>query len=53
MEVFVGLATFFRRFSAELFETDITDVEMKHDFLIPTPKLYSKGVKVKITGLEK
>ena len=52
MEVTVALATFFRRFKSELYETDITDIELQHDFLIPSPKLDSKGVRVKIVGVE-
>jgi hypothetical protein len=52
MELFVGLGTFFRRFQAELYETDITDVELAHDFMLPSPRLDSKGVRIKITGIE-
>jgi hypothetical protein len=52
MEVTVALATFFRRYRCELYETDISDVELKHDFLIPSLKLDSKGVRVKIVGWE-
>ena len=52
MEVTVGLATFIRRFQSELYETDISDVKLKHDFLIPSPKLDTKGVRVKIIGVE-
>ena len=52
MELFVGLATFVRRFRAELYETDFSDIELKHDFLLPSPRLDSKGVRVKIVGIE-
>jgi hypothetical protein len=52
MELFVGLGTFFRRFQAELYETDVTDVELAHDYMIPSPRRDSKGVRVKITAVE-
>jgi hypothetical protein len=29
----------------ELFETDESDVEQAHDFLIPLPKISTKGVR--------
>jgi hypothetical protein len=32
----------------ELFETDESDVKQAHDFLIPLPKLTTKGVRVLI-----
>lgn len=35
----------------ELFETDETDVMPVHDFLIPFPKLDSKGVRIVIKWL--
>jgi cytochrome P450 len=52
MEATIALATFFRRFRSELYETDISDIELKHDFLVPSPKMDSKGVRVKIIGVE-
>ena len=42
----MALATVFRRFSFELYETDVSDVEMARDCLLPMPKLGSKGVRV-------
>jgi cytochrome P450 len=45
-EVHYALAVVMRRFDFELFETDITDVEMKHDYFNPLPKLDSKGIRV-------
>ena len=33
----------------ELYETDVSDVEMAHDFFNPIPRLDSKGVRVKVT----
>lgn len=32
----------------ELFDTDESDVEQAHDFMIPMPRLDSKGVRVRI-----
>lgn len=32
----------------ELFETDESDIVQEHDFLIPVPKLNSKGLRVKV-----
>lgn len=32
----------------ELFETDETDVKMAHDFLIPLPRITTKGVRALI-----
>jgi len=52
MEVTVALATFFRQFRCQLYETDISDVELKHDFGVPSPKLDTKGVRVRIVGVE-
>ena len=49
-ELYMVLAAIFRRFSFELYETDVSDVRMAHDFFIPSPKLDSKGVRVKVVG---
>jgi hypothetical protein len=32
----------------ELFETDESDIVQEHDFLLPLPKLTSKGMRVKV-----
>jgi cytochrome P450 len=50
VEIFLVLACMFRVFDLELFETDLSDVEMVHDFVIPVPRLDSKGVRVLIKG---
>jgi hypothetical protein len=42
------LAAVFRNFSFELYETDLSDVKLAHDFFLPSPKLDSKGVRVKV-----
>lgn len=46
------LAAIFRRFTFELYATDVSDVKMVHDFFIPSPKLDSKGVRVRITEMK-
>lgn len=52
-ELFLVMGTLFRRFQFELHETDRTDVDLKHDFFLPSPKLDSKGVRVKVTEIYK
>jgi hypothetical protein len=52
MEMIIGLAHFFRKFEFELYETDASDVELKHDFTLPAPKLDSKGVRTRVVGIE-
>lgn len=52
-EIFVAAGTILRKFDLELYETDISDVLLAHDFFLPSPKLDSKGVRIKVTGLEK
>ena len=51
-ELFKCMALLYRRFKFELYETDITDIEVKHDFFLPSARLDSKGVRVKIVGVE-
>ena len=52
MELYIVLATVFRRFSLELYETDVSDVELAHDFAVPSAKLDSKGIRVRVLGAE-
>lgn len=47
-ELYMTMAAVFRNFTFELYETDISDVELAHDFFLPSPKLDSKGVRVKV-----
>jgi hypothetical protein len=44
----MALAAVFRNFSFELFQTDLSDVELAHDFFLPSPRLDSKGVRVMV-----
>ncbi|KAF1994629.1 cytochrome P450 [Amniculicola lignicola CBS 123094] len=49
-ELNLTLGMMFRRYSFELHEADVSDVEMGHDFFIPVTKLDSKGVRVFVTA---
>ena len=49
-ELYITLATVFSRFTFELYETDVSDVEMSHGYLIPYPKWESKGVRVTVAS---
>lgn len=46
VEMYLTLAVLFQRFNLELFETDRSDVELAHDFFIPSARTDSKGVRV-------
>jgi len=50
-ELSLVIAAIFRRFSFELYETDVSDVTLAHDVFLRSPKLDSKGVRVKVTGM--
>ena len=45
-ELYVTIATVFRRFDMELFETTNIDVDVAHEFHIPQIRQGSKGVQV-------
>lgn len=49
-ELYLVLAAIFApgKFKLELFETDISDVETAHDFLVSFPRLDSKGARVTV-----
>lgn len=47
-EIHLCLSTLFRRYQFDLFETDVSDVELAHDFFLPSAKLDSKGVRVTV-----
>lgn len=51
-ELYLGLATVFRRFTLSLYETDKSDVVLAHDHFIPMVKLDSKGVRVKVVSID-
>ncbi|ETN41890.1 uncharacterized protein HMPREF1541_03829 [Cyphellophora europaea CBS 101466] len=45
-EIYLTLATVFRRFNMELYETTVRDAEVAHDFFIPHGHADSKGVRI-------
>lgn len=47
----MGLATLFRRYKFELYETTVEDVKLAHDFFLPSAKLDSKRVRVMVTKM--
>ena len=50
-ELYLTLAAIVPQFDMELFETTVEDVKPARDFFVPVPKLDSKGVRAKITGM--
>ncbi|PIA99137.1 Trichodiene oxygenase [Cercospora beticola] len=52
MELFLAAGTILRKFDLELYETNISDVLLAHDFFLPSPKLDSKGIRIKVVGLD-
>ena len=47
-EMYIGLATVFRRVEMELWETKRDAVDMAADFFVPIPKPKTKGVRVTV-----
>lgn len=47
-ELYLSIAKVFSSFDFELYETDVSDVEMAHGYLIPYPKWDSKGVRATV-----
>lgn len=45
MELFVAIATLFRRFDMELYETSRADADFVLDMVTPMPRRDSKGVR--------
>jgi hypothetical protein len=52
LELLVALGTAFRYFSFEIADSDVTDVLLAHDFFAPFPKMDSRGVRVKVVGID-
>jgi hypothetical protein len=48
----MGLAAIFRRFTLQPFDTDVSDTVMVYDHFIPTVKLDSKGVRLKVMSID-
>jgi cytochrome P450 len=51
-ELYMGLAAIFRRFTFELYQTDVSDTLLAHDYFVPTVKLDSKGIMVKVKSVD-
>ena len=49
----MAIASIFRRFDFELFETDVTDTILKHDAFMPVVKRDTKGIRVKVKSIAK
>ena len=47
-ELYIGLASVFRRLEFELFETGLRDVDMASDYLVPMPVEGSKGIRATV-----
>ena len=47
-ELYIGLATVFRRVELELWDTKRDAVDMAADFFVPIPKAETKGVRVTV-----
>ena len=48
----MGLAAVFRKFTFDLYETDVSDVALAHDHFVPSVKQDSKGVRVKVKSID-
>lgn len=46
------LGTIFRWYTLELHDSDVTDVRYEHDWLMPIPRLDSKGLRVCISKVD-
>lgn len=51
-EIYLALATVFRRFEMRLWETERADVECVSDMFVPHPRKGSKGVRVIISWID-
>lgn len=50
-ELYIGIASLFRRFDFDLYETDRGDVDALRDRFVPRPRLGSKGVRALCRGV--
>lgn len=50
MDMYVALATLFRRHTLELFETDRSDVDFIVDLVRPMPKWDTQGVRIVVVS---
>ena len=47
-ELYTTIATVFTRYEFDLYETDETDVQMAHAYLVPYVKWESKGIRATV-----
>lgn len=47
-ELRFAIATIFRRFELELFETSDVDTKIIHDYFLGMPSMTSKGIRVRV-----
>lgn len=52
-ELCIAIATVFSTFDFELYETDESDVELAHAYLVPYPKWDTKGVRAKVRSMRR
>jgi len=50
-ELYIAIATVYSRFEFELFETDDSDVEMTHAYLVPYTRWESQGIRATVKKL--
>jgi hypothetical protein len=50
IELYLTIASIFRLYKLELFETSVEDIKMAYNFFSPVPRLDSKGVCVRVIG---
>lgn len=51
-ELYITVATIFSRYQFQLYETDGTDVEMAHAYLVPYAKWDTKGIRTTVKLLD-
>lgn len=52
-EMFLTIASIFRKFDLEMYETTIDDIKIERDLFVASPKLGSKGVRAFVKGVQK
>jgi hypothetical protein len=49
----MGLAAVFRKFRFELFQTDVSDTVLAHDYFVPTVKRDTKGIRTTVVSVDR
>lgn len=50
-ELYITISTIFRQFDFELYDTQVSDIQMKYAYLVPYPEWESKGVRVTVKAV--